>query len=402
MELSGLILAVIVAAITFYALPNRIARRYAVVTSREGDRFSPDVALVTNSFSHNSMMLSEANEVGRHQGFAHGPSKISSRPLLATSSASDLEGASVAASPTPRSNEKSTKKEGVGSISDAPRGRADSKHPAREYAALRASRAARLSRQSAAAQRRLVTASVAGISMLVFIGLSVAGVIGWLWLVLPGAFLAGTLGSSMMAGEKARRENADELTRLTELKEALSKGKGKNQGKAESSRDNPASVREKDSSESGSAQKRTSRPRVLAQSSLVEKPAEEKRAEDKAEGADHARGSAADHQASAKALEEDESKGVKAIEIAENIHWDVVPLPPVRHASTVKMPARVVHADTDIRGVPTAGPKKNVPARPLRKSGTKSVEVDVEQLPATTGSGLRFDLDAVLDQRRAQ
>lgn len=45
-EIAGFIVAVIACVIVLYALPATIARRVAVVTSREGDRFSPGVESV--------------------------------------------------------------------------------------------------------------------------------------------------------------------------------------------------------------------------------------------------------------------------------------------------------------------------------------------------------------------
>ena len=86
MEFAGFIVAVIACVIVLYALPATIARRVAVVTSREGDRFSPGVELVP---------CKQAQvEERMHQGL-----HVSTRPLLPNVLVSHSEGTPMVNNP---------------------------------------------------------------------------------------------------------------------------------------------------------------------------------------------------------------------------------------------------------------------------------------------------------------
>ena len=89
----------------------------------------------------------------------------------------------------------------------------------------------------------------------------------------------------------------------------------------------------------------------------------------------------------------------EAVEVADTPAraWTVAPIPAPTYASRDRIRGRIVHADTDLRGIPriTAA----IPARPIAQTaqvGARSTEeVVADQIVA-------LDLDAVLDARRAQ
>ncbi len=89
----------------------------------------------------------------------------------------------------------------------------------------------------------------------------------------------------------------------------------------------------------------------------------------------------------------------EAVEVADTPAraWTVAPIPAPTYASRDRVRGRIVHADTDLRGIPriTAA----IPARPIAQTaqvGARSTEeVVADQIVA-------LDLDAVLDARRAQ
>ena len=89
----------------------------------------------------------------------------------------------------------------------------------------------------------------------------------------------------------------------------------------------------------------------------------------------------------------------EAVEVADTPAraWTVAPIPAPTYASRDRIRGRIVHADTDLRGIPriTAA----IPARPIAQTaqvGARSTEEVVAD------QAVALDLDAVLDARRAQ
>lgn len=91
----------------------------------------------------------------------------------------------------------------------------------REISQLRSQRAGRLARESAAGQRRLVTAGIS-LALVVVIGvIAAATALSWWWIAVPAVFLAATLGFSVRAGKESMRQSEAEEERFAELKAKL-------------------------------------------------------------------------------------------------------------------------------------------------------------------------------------
>lgn len=76
--------------------------------------------------------------------------------------------------------------------------------------------------------------------------------------------------------------------------------------------------------------------------------------------------------------------------------WTPSTLPPSRYSQGARVKGRVVHADTDLRGIPRVAAQ--VPARPVAPTEdvqTRSTEDVASSIP------LAFDLDEILEARRA-
>ncbi len=92
---------------------------------------------------------------------------------------------------------------------------------ANRLAALKSARAARIASEAAAAQRRLVTVSVAAGLFLLFAVLALTSVIGAWWLLLPGFFLGGSLVASRQAGRRIEQDEKAELEELASLRSRM-------------------------------------------------------------------------------------------------------------------------------------------------------------------------------------
>lgn len=224
---------------------------------------------------------------------------------------------------------------------------------ARQLAALKSKRAARLSGESSAAQRRLLTTGAALLAV-VAVGIAAAFslVAAW-WLMLPGFFFIGSLIASRLAGIRSEEANVAELTLLRELQGV------------------PVEVAEE--------------PRAVVKASVVD---------------DHA--SAEPVEVVAEVVEEDSSESVvdevqdvAVLEEKAAVGWNVASFPPPAYALKQRVSGRQVHADTDIRGVPQV---QKAPGRPIAATPLGEPAV-AEEAPAAS---FNLDLEAILDSRRAQ
>ena len=75
----------------------------------------------------------------------------------------------------------------------------------------------------------------------------------------------------------------------------------------------------------------------------------------------------------------------------------VVPVPAPTYASRERVRGRIVHADTDLRGIPRIAAA--VPARPIAQTAQVGARSTAE---VVADQAVALDLDAVLDARRAQ
>lgn len=229
-----------------------------------------------------------------------------------------------------------------------------------EFAALRARRAARISTEQVAAKRRLVTAGVGVLMAAVISVLAAMGSISWMWIAVPVVFLVATLIASAVAGEQTIRIADAESARLAELREQIGRGR------------------------------RTS--------TLVEVQARVAEVEAKT-GAHQIVAPEVEVSVQDLTNQAQETLGEVAVQRVSGGEWDYVPLPKPTYATKDQVVGRIVHADTDIVSVRPLS-SVAVPGRPTKASAPKVRNI----VDANTGSNptFKFDLDAVLEQRRAQ
>lgn len=228
----------------------------------------------------------------------------------------------------------------------------------REIAKLRARRAARLAAESAAGRRRMVVTGVCALAT-VALGIVIAATsIAWAWIAIPAAALVASLATSRVAAVRSQRASERELELLTKLRGDV---RGAGRATAAAPADPQASS---SSSEEVSEVVEASETQTGSVPSLVfnvEVP--------------------------------------EVVEVADTPAraWTVAPIPAPTYASRERVRGRIVHADTDLRGIPRIAAA--VPARPIAQTaqvGARSTaEVVADQVVA-------LDLDAVLDARRAQ
>ena len=226
----------------------------------------------------------------------------------------------------------------------------------REIAKLRARRAARLAAESAAGRRRMVVTGVCALAT-VALGIVIAATsIAWAWIAIPAAALVTSLATSRVAAVRSQRASERELELLTKLRGAV-RGAG----------------------------------RATAAAPAEQAPVAEETVEAAVEASEPQTGSVPSLVFNVEVPE--------VVEVADTPAraWTVAPIPAPTYASRERVRGRIVHADTDLRGIPRIAAA--VPARPIAQTaqvGARSTaEVVADQVVA-------LDLDAVLDARRAQ
>lgn len=228
----------------------------------------------------------------------------------------------------------------------------------REIAKLRARRAARLAAESAAGRRRMVVTGVCALAT-VALGIVIAATsIAWAWIAIPAAALVTSLATSRVAAVRSQRASERELELLTKLRSDV-RGAGRATAAApadpqasSSSSEEVSEVVEASESETGSV------PSLVFN---VEVP--------------------------------------EVVEVADTPAraWTVAPIPAPTYASRERVRGRIVHADTDLRGIPRIAAA--VPARPIAQTAQVGARSTAE---VVADQAVALDLDAVLDARRAQ
>lgn len=231
----------------------------------------------------------------------------------------------------------------------------------REIAKLRARRAARLAAESAAGRRRMVVTGVCALAT-VTLGIVIAAAsLAWAWLAIPTAVLVASLAASRVAALRSQRASERELELLTKLR-----GDVRGTGRATAAA--PAAESQAPSSSSSSDEVleavEASEPQTGSVPSLVfnvEVP--------------------------------------EVVEVADTPAraWTVAPIPAPTYASRERVRGRIVHADTDLRGIPRIAAA--VPARPIAQTAQVGARSTAE---VVADQAVALDLDAVLDARRAQ
>ena len=228
----------------------------------------------------------------------------------------------------------------------------------REIAKLRARRAARLAAESAAGRRRMVVTGVCALAT-VALGIVIAATsIAWAWIAIPAAALVASLATSRVAAVRSQRASERELELLTKLRGDV-RGAGRATAAAPAEPSAPSS-----SSKEVAEATEVSEPQTGSVPSLVfnvEVP--------------------------------------EVVEVADTPAraWTVAPIPAPTYASRERVRGRIVHADTDLRGIPRIAAA--VPARPIAQTAQVGARSTAE---VVADQAVALDLDAVLDARRAQ
>ena len=228
----------------------------------------------------------------------------------------------------------------------------------REIAKLRARRAARLAAESAAGRRRMVVTGVCALAT-VALGIVIAATSSaWAWIAIPAAALVASLATSRVAAMRSQRASERELELLTKLRGDV-RGAGRATAAAPAEPQTSSS-----SSEEVAEVVEASEPETGSVPSLVfnvEVP--------------------------------------EVVEVADTPAraWTVAPIPAPTYASRERVRGRIVHADTDLRGIPRIAAA--VPARPIAQTAQVGARSTAE---VVADQAVALDLDAVLDARRAQ
>ena len=228
----------------------------------------------------------------------------------------------------------------------------------REIAKLRARRAARLAAESAAGRRRMVVTGVCALASVV-LGIVIAATsLAWAWIVIPAAALVASLATSRVAAVRSQRASEREHELLTKLR-----GDVRGAGRATAAAPAEPQVVSSSSEEVSEAVEATE-PQTGSVPSLVfnvEVP--------------------------------------EVVEVADTPAraWTVAPIPAPTYASRERVRGRIVHADTDLRGIPRIAAA--VPARPIAQTAQVGARSTTE---VVADQAVALDLDAVLDARRAQ
>ena len=236
----------------------------------------------------------------------------------------------------------------------------------RDIAKLRARRAARLAAESAAGRRRMVISGICALATLALgIVVAASSLLSAAWIIIPAAALAASLGASRVAAVRSQRASEHEMELLMKLRgdvrsAAAPGAQTRHQGARESHEDEAREATPRASSEratTGEPQTGTSRSLVFN----VEVP--------------------------------------EVVEVADTPAraWTVAPIPAPTYASRERIRGRIVHADTDLRGIPRIDAV--VPARPIAPTAQAGARSTAE---VVADQAVALDLDAVLDARRAQ
>lgn len=342
MEIGGLVIAAVFVSL-LATVPQLVERRMAIVESREIDRFSPSLRMI-------HMDASELDMCDRATG------TILARRALTSGGSMHTVATGRTRPVIDRRNNKAV----------------------RDIARLRARRAARLAAEIAAGRRRMVMTGICALSTVILTIVIAATSIAWTWIFVPIAALVASLSTSRVAAVRSQRASEREFEQLTKLRADVRGGR-------------PASSAPK--ARKAEAVKASDEAVVASRVSSSSAASAPSASVPRADGAEPATqtGSVPSLVFNVEVPE--------AVEVADTPAraWTVAPIPAPTYASRDRIRGRIVHADTDLRGIPriTAA----IPARPIAQTaqvGARSTEeVVADQIVA-------LDLDAVLDARRAQ
>lgn len=240
----------------------------------------------------------------------------------------------------------------------------------REISALRARRAARLSAEAAAARRRMLLVAVAGLATLILAGSAAATSLSWIWPVLPFALGLATIAFSRACAVRSQRMGEEEVAQLHRLRDQLSRS--------------------------------TTEAKVTVQAEAVEAKQD---AEAEATDSFESEEPAVEVPAEASAQESTDAQVSVASEIQEEVPapverrtWTPAAIPAPTYAMRARLSGRIVHPDTDIRGIPRVDAR--IPARPIAAGPVAQDARSTEEVVAF--ESVVLDVEAALDSRIAQ
>ena len=251
----------------------------------------------------------------------------------------------------------------------------------REISALRARRAARLSAEAAAARRRVLLVAVAALATLILAGCAAATSLSWMWPLLPFAVGAATLVFSRACAIRSQRIGEEEVAQLHRLRDQLSRSSASAKASDEVVTVEAETVQSpvSDASEEGLEDE------SLRADQVADEP--EELAEDL-----QAEAQAAAEQTVASAIEEEIPAPV------ERRTWTPAAIPAPTYAMRARLSGRIVHPDTDIRGIPRVDAR--IPARPIAAGPVPKDARSTEEVVAY--EAVVLDVEAALDSRIAQ
>lgn len=334
--------------VTLAALPHLIARRSAMMQSRENDRFSPSLRLVES-----------ASVVPVDECADDSPALLNGTRPVQRRSSPVAHNAPVLTAEAARARSR-----GV-----------------REISALRARRAARLSAEAAAARRRVLLVAVAALATLILAGCAAATSLSWMWPLLPFAVGTATLVFSRACAIRSQRIGEEEVAQLHRLRDQLSRSSASAKASAEVTTVEAEAVQSpvSNASEEGVEDESLRADQVTDES--------EELAEDLQNEAQ-----AAVEETVASAIEEEIPAPV------ERRTWTPAAIPAPTYAMRARLSGRIVHPDTDIRGIPRVDAR--IPARPIAAGPVPKDARSTEEVVAF--EAVVLDVEAALDSRIAQ
>ena len=307
--------------VTLATLPYLVARRSAMMQSRENDRFSPSLRLVES-----------ASVVPVDECADESPALLNGTRPVQRRSSPVAHNAPVLTAEAARARSR-----GV-----------------REISALRARRAARLSAEAAAARRRVLLVAVAALATLVF---------------------------SRACAIRSQCIGEEEVAQLRRLRDQLSRSSASAKAPTEVTTVEADTIHTSlsDASEQGMEDESQCADQVTDES--------EELAEDRQDEAQ-----AAVEQTVASAIEEEIPAPV------ERRTWTPAAIPAPTYAMRARLSGRIVHPDTDIRGIPRVDAR--IPARPIAAGPVPKDARSTEEVVAY--EAVVLDVEAALDSRIAQ
>ena len=334
--------------VTLATLPYLVARRSAMMQSRENDRFSPSLRLVES-----------ASVVPVDECADESPALLNGTRPVQRRSSPVAHNAPVLTAEAARARSR-----GV-----------------REISALRARRAARLSAEAAAARRRVLLVALAALATLILAGCAAATSLSWMWPLLPFAVGAATLVFSRACAIRSQRIGEEEVAQLHRLRDQLSRSSASGKVSTEVTTVEAEAVQSPVSDASGEGMEDES-----LRADQVTNESEEL-AEDLQNEAQ-----AAAEETAASAIEEEIPAPV------ERRTWTPAAIPAPTYAMRARLSGRIVHPDTDIRGIPRVDAR--IPARPIAAGPVPKNARSTEEVVAY--EAVVLDVEAALDSRIAQ